>query len=92
MSFYSHYMFEIDYFVLFKIFLCTLCMTEKCFHQLMTIRLVFQLYQRFEIDSQVQWRHLRGGMALDLVYTVIILGISLLMMRHLRLKMWLVSS
>ena len=65
---------------------------EKGFHQLMSIRLVFQVYQRFEIDSQVQLRHLRGGMALDLVCMVIILGISLLMMRLLRQKMWLVSS
>lgn len=40
--------------------------------------------------SQVQLRHLQGGMALDLFYIVSFLGISLQMMCHLP-KTWLVS-
>ena len=55
--------------------------------QLRIVMPIFQVDQRFGIDSQVQFRHLQEGMDLAMVCMVIIPGIDLQMMWHL-LKMW----
>jgi hypothetical protein len=55
--------------------------------QLRIVMLIFQVDQRFGIDSRVQFRHLQEGMDLAMVCMVIIPGIDL-QMSHL-LKTWL---
>lgn len=56
--------------------------------QLRIVMPIFQVDQRYGIDSRVQFRHLQEGMDLAMVCMVIIPGIDL-QMSHL-LKTWLV--